>query len=136
MKLRIEIYFLWTFSKYFVLFWKYNWLLRIFLFLIIQRRTPCSFIDMLVQYLTLRRTAKFTSVFLRNMHKYMTVKSCIFCSNYSFQMIIILLTKKVLVLIEEILFSTYKNWLFEPNDGFFYVFSLLLHFFQDSPEKV
>ena len=31
-------------------------------------------------FLTLRRTAKLPSLFLRNMHKYMTVKSCIFCS--------------------------------------------------------
>ena len=33
-----------------------------------------------VQKLTIRRTAKLPPVFLRNMHKYMTVKSCIFCS--------------------------------------------------------
>ena len=59
-----------------------------------------------------------------------------FVQNHSIQMLMILLTKKVLVLIEEILFSTYKNWLFEPNDAIFYVFSLVLHFFQDSPEKV
>ena len=59
-----------------------------------------------------------------------------FVQNQSIQMLMILLTKKVLVLIEEILFSHNKNWLFEPNDAIFYDFSLVLHFFQDSPEKV
>ena len=39
--------------------------------------------------------------------------------NHSVQMLMILLTKQVPVLIEEILFSHNKNWLFEPNDAIF-----------------
>ena len=34
--------------------------------------------------LTLRRTVKLTFVFLRNMLKYVTVKSCIFCSKLQY----------------------------------------------------
>ena len=63
-KLRIEIYFLWTFSKYFVLFWKYNWFLRISLFLIIQARAPWSLIDMLVKHAKLTCETHFSSQLL------------------------------------------------------------------------
>ena len=75
-------------------------------------------------------------IFLKNMHIYVTEKVIDVVQNHSIQMLMILLTKKVFVLNEYILFSTYKNWLFEPNDAIFYDFSLILHFFQDSPEKV
>ena len=70
-------------------------------------------------FLTLRGTANSTIVFLQNISKQMTVKSCKVCSKLRCSAAQDFVHKKVLVLIGEILFSNNKNWLFEPNDAIF-----------------
>ena len=68
------------------------------------------------------------------MLKYVTVKSCIFCSKLQYSDDHNFVNKKVLVLNDEILFADNKKWLFEPNDAIFTI-SDYNYTFQENPEK-
>ncbi len=70
------------------------------------------------------------------MHSQKTLKVEINVQNTDAQMLLILLFKNMLILTGKNLSSIYTDWLFGPKDTFFNNFSLILHFFQDFPEKV
>ena len=82
------------------------------------------------EILTLRGMVKFTFVFLKNMHKYVLVKSCIFCSKLQYSDDHHFVHKKsartywgnFVFYIQKLVIWT--KWCI------FYVFSLVLHFFR------
>ena len=95
-----------------------------------------NFFSVRISSLTLRDTVKLTFVFLKNMHKYVTVKSCIFCSKLQYSDDHHFVNKKSACTYWGNFVFYIQKMVIWTNWCFFYVFRLQLHFFRRILKKV